>query len=417
MTEDASHHPSHRGLLTDADGFGERQVDAIIVPSARTAESLSRAATLAKALGCVLLVLCSKDSVAANVASVLREFYIDFRAIDVTDDLVGRHLPRDFGTTRLLRERAFERQADTSEKRNLGLLIAALSGWRTVLFLDDDIEVTDPHDVLRAATLLDSHFAVGLRIEGFPDNSVVCHAVRDTGGEQDTFIGGGALLVGLDAADSFYPKIYNEDWFYLMQVAGPGLSPRPAGRSARALQGVYDPYANPERATSEEFGDCLAEAVFALFDTGKDIAKVKKTYWSAFLRDRQRLIGGMLDRLGPRRNADEQGRAMIDSLRAARTRCGALQAEPDLFRRYLVAWRADVVMWQQHVHGYRGWATADGVAKVLVALEIASEGPVPAVVGDTAKDQAKLAKALTRIRQKSKSFATPAPSAASVRSI
>jgi hypothetical protein len=415
MPEDASHHPSHRGLLTDADGIGERRVDAVIVPSARPAESLSHAAHLAKALNCSLLVLCSKDSVAAQVASVLREFYVDFRAVDVTDELVGEHLPREFRTTRLLRERAFEHQADTSEKRNLGLLIAALSGWRTVLFLDDDIRVEDPQDVLRAATLLDSHFSVGLRIEGFPDNSVVCHAIRDTGGEQDTFIGGGALLVGADAAESFYPKIYNEDWFYLMQSAGLGLSLRPVGRSGRALQGPYDPYANPERATSEEFGDCLAEAVFALFDTGKDIAKVKKAYWADFLASRVKLIDGMLDGLGPRKHADDATRAMIDSLRAAKTRCGVLRAEPDLFRRYLVAWRADVAMWQDHVRAYRHRASGNGVADVLATLRIANESRIPAPA-DSAKDQAKLAKVFTRMRHRSKSLTTPSPSV-SVRSM
>jgi hypothetical protein len=419
LTEDANHHPSHRGLLTDADGTGERRVDAIIVPSARAATNLSHAAGLAKALDCTLLVLCSKDSVAASVDTVLRDFRIDFQAVDVTDDLLRTHLPREFRTTRLLRGGEFERAADTSEKRNLGLLIAALAQWRTVLFLDDDIQVTDPHDVLRAATLLDDHFAVGLRIEGFPDNSVVCHAVRDTGGEQDTFIGGGALLVGERAAHSFYPKIYNEDWFYLMEAAdlGLGLGLRRVGRSGRALQGRYDPYASPARATSEEFGDCLAEAVFALFDTDKDIAKVKKTYWSAFLTSRQRLIDDMLDRLGPRRNAEGQQRAMIDSLRAASTQCRALRTKPDLFRRYLVAWRADVAMWQEHVRDYRYLVTGGRVmalANVLAALRITGHGT--AVDGE-AKAQAKLARTLTKMLHRSNSGPAPTPSVARVGSM
>ena len=58
---------------------------------------------------------------------------------------------------------------------------------------------------------------------------MVCHAIRDTGGKQGTFVGGGALAVAVDRVDSFFPDIYNEDWFYLLRDDG-RLRPVTPGR-------------------------------------------------------------------------------------------------------------------------------------------------------------------------------------------
>src|SRR4029453_15625069 len=82
------------------------------------------------------------------------------------------------------------RYVDLSLKRNIGLLVAQmLPGWERVLFLDDDIKGIRAAGGRAAASRLDEYTAIGLRIKGQPDNSVVCHAFRDTGGDQSTFIG------------------------------------------------------------------------------------------------------------------------------------------------------------------------------------------------------------------------------------
>jgi len=120
-----------------------------------------------------------------------------------------------------------------------------------------------------AAGLLSTYNAVGLSIGGFPDNSVVCHAYRDVGGSQQSFIGGGALAVVLSRNHSFFPKIYNEDWFYLLD-AEKGLQPLAVTGAVR--QSPYDPYRSPERARAEEFGDVLAEGVFWLLDQRRSVA-------------------------------------------------------------------------------------------------------------------------------------------------
>ena len=149
-------------------------------------------------------------------------------------------------TSRLLAGTIFERRTDVSTKRNLALVLSHLLRWKRVVFLDDDIRVPDPADLRRAVSLLDTHTAVGLGIGGFPDNSMVCHAFREAGGSQETFIGAGALAVDVKRNRSFFPNIYNEDWFFVLDA---GKRLQQVATVGQVIQDPYDPY-RPERARS-----------------------------------------------------------------------------------------------------------------------------------------------------------------------
>ena len=136
------------------------------------------------------------------------------------------------------------RPVDTSLKRNIGLAVTRMTGWQNVLFLDDDITGVRGDELRRAASLLDTFDIVGLHNLGFPDNSVVCHANRDTGGRQSTFVGAGAMLFRAGRVTSFFPHVYNEDWFFLLD--GERLINVTVQGTYR--QARFDPYANPRRA-------------------------------------------------------------------------------------------------------------------------------------------------------------------------
>ena len=180
----------------------------------------------------------------------------------------------------------FERRTDVSTKRNLALMLSHVLRWKRVVFLDDDIRVPNPADLSRAVSLLDSHSAVGLGIGGFPDNSMVCHAFREAGGWQETFIGGGALAVGVKRNRSFFPNVYNEDWFFVLDA---GKRLQSVATVGQVLQYPYDPY-RVERARGEEFGDVLAEGTFWLLDQGKPASDGDLAHWRDFLAHRQQFI-------------------------------------------------------------------------------------------------------------------------------
>jgi len=339
------HHGDHNALMTviDKTPIGLCNVDAVIVPTARSAIDLRRAIELADKLGCPLLALSSRDSKAGEVAELAWiSSTIEAIAIDMASVPTGL-LPA-FKTSKLLHGTTWARRTDTSFKRNLGLLIARLMRWKHIVFLDDDIEIPEPQDLVDAVRLLHDFDAVGLTIDGYPDNSVVCHANRETGGFQESFVGGGALAVN-GACASFFPEIYNEDWFFIL---GENCLRPTAKTTGVAVQQPYNPFADVRRARSEEFGDSLAEGVFWLLDKGKRVGDADFAHWRRFLDLRLRFIDKVIKRAAEQPMDDGARAKMIAALRAARDRCQAIK--PALCVDYLRAWRADAARWSRYLN-------------------------------------------------------------------
>ncbi len=338
------HRGSHVGLLRSSrlDPPGSSDVDAIIVPISHPTDHLRTALTLARQLSCPLVALCSQHASVHDAMPLADEVGAELVAIDFAD-IPGDLLPR-FATTDLLGTTPFDYIRDTSAKRNLGLLLASLMGWQRIVFLDDDIEVPNPGDLRRAAHLLDRYAAVGLVIDYFPDNSVVCHAHRAAGGGQETFIGGGALAVGTAAMSSFFPKIYNEDWFFLLD----GARLCPATMVGSAVQHHYDPYDSVHRAELEEFGDCMGEGVFHLLDSGRTIrGATRHQYWQQFLDRRLLFIEHVIERVEASGEPAPEQQRMIAALAAAHARSALIN--PLTCVDYLRTWRDDRALWRRHV--------------------------------------------------------------------
>jgi glycosyltransferase involved in cell wall biosynthesis len=379
------HSGDHRGLLSSATTSDAipADVDAIIVPSARTSPHVRHAARLAAGLNCVLVVLCSKRARVTDIVADAdaRVVLVSLVAVDLPGALPAMPALR---TSALLRGTVHRRRTDVSHKRNVGLSVARMAGWDRVVFLDDDITVPDPTDLRRAAGLLTSHDSVGLAIDGYPDNSVVCHANRRTGGRQTTFVGGGALAVPAGRTDAFFPDVYNEDWFFLLGDAGL----RQVARIGTAIQQPYDPFASPDRARGEELGDTLAEGVFALLERGGRVADADERYWTEFLRQRLGFIDDILRRTAIYGIDHVERWSVQASLRAARGRLRLIT--PGLCVRYIRAWREDRHTWSRHLAelplglsvegalrhlGLEGRFTTSGPGSQRFAASAFSDGP------------------------------------------
>ncbi|TDC76539.1 hypothetical protein [Actinomadura sp. 7K507] len=355
------HHGSHRHLLWNPDDPGcpaRAHVDAIIVPTNRHPAHLTEAARIAALLDCPLVTLHSGKYTSAREAARRLPRDTDLIAIEVPEQDALR-LP-DFETSRLLTGR-FARNTDTSAKRNLALMLSHLVGWERVVFLDDDITVRQPEDLRTAAGLLSTYSAVGLSIGGFPDNSVVCHAYRRVDGDQQSFIGGGALAVEVTRHRSFFPNIYNEDWFYLLDAKA-GL--RQLAVTGEVVQKPYDPFRTPERARAEEIGDVLAEGVFWLLDQGRSVAEADLCHWADFLARRGRFIDHVLHLVQTSWNGDDGERdRMTAALRAARGRLSLI--EPKLCQDFLGALAIDQERWQRHIDRLRKRPSVDSALDAL----------------------------------------------------
>jgi hypothetical protein len=336
------HHGSHTALLRPAETTLEPPAGegAIVVPTARPHTYLREVADLARRLDMRLLLLCSRWADASR--AVDQDFMSGVKVIAADVNELVR-LP-EFETTRLLAGKKFAQRTDISLKRNIGLAVAHMLGLSHVLFLDDDIRVDHADDVRQAAALVRRFAAVGLTNAGFPDNSVVCHAFRAVGGRQDQFIGGGAMMVPGDRIASFFPSIYNEDWFFLLndddwigQVTSIG----------KVDQKWYDPFRDPDRARGEELGDTIAEGIYALLDDGKRVRDADLEYWRGYLAVRRELIAEVLERV-EHATLPEADRGRIKAaLKGAWGRQKYITAE--LCRDYVRAFVRDRASWRDYL--------------------------------------------------------------------
>jgi hypothetical protein len=358
------HHGSHQSLLRPAGSTAPDApgLDAIIVPTFRHPGHLTEAVRLARILGCTLVTLHSGKWTAAAWAWYLLPGDVDLIAIDVPA-AARLNLP-DCQTSRLLRTPVYAWRTDVSIKRNLGLMLSRMMGWSRVLFLDDDITALNPDDIRRASGLLQNHHAVGLHVAGFPDHSVVCHAYRRVGGNQMSFIGAGALAVDIDRCTSFFPDIYNDDWFFMLDPEG---WLRPVTRAGRVCQDSFDPFQYADRARAEELGDVLAEGTYWLLDQRQSVFSADWQHWASFLDRRKQFIERVLD-MTTRHDLDwGEKRRMVAALEESLRQLA--QIKPDLCDRYLRAWRDDRELWQDHLRALPTGQTTEQAVGLLSASE------------------------------------------------
>ncbi len=311
--------------------------DAIVVPASRSAENLEHAIELARAADSQLVVLCSLEAEAAKVAEYCAER--SFRKAVLVDVPPGyKHELVDFDTARrLLPEGCANPNGDLSAKRNLGLVLARMVGWKRIFFLDDDIRDLRVTDLRTTVAMLDRYRSAGMRVESFPDNSVVCHARRQTGDEQDVFVTGSVLAVDCAGPFNFFPEIYNEDWLFFYDDARTGL----LGSSGRSVtQLPYDPFANPQRAKQQEFGDILAEGLYALLHKNAGPGHATYSYWREFIDARWSLLVDLQKR------AEAAGHVeMFEALESAMT--SLIYVQPQMCADYLRTWRDNLSRWHR----------------------------------------------------------------------
>jgi hypothetical protein len=329
-----------------------KRLDAVIVPASRPASFLQPIIELAACLDVFLVVLCSTHTEPAHVVELVARTP---RARALIISISGAWTHAGFPTRTChstFRVASAWRSSDLSLKRNVGLLLARLHGWNKVVFVDDDITFPQTDSLARLAAQLDRHQIAGMVVERYPDNSVVCHARRLAGLSQDVFITGAGLGVHCNNLPlSFFPDIYNEDWFFFAKEA----AARDLPRVGRARQMEYDPFANPDRARREEFGDLMAEGLYALIGEEdvsspfhEQLREATPAYWARFIHVRYDVIAEIRSKLGGIVGNDvKNGRvtSALASLAAAQRQLDTITA--DLCVNFLNAWWEDLQDWQR----------------------------------------------------------------------
>jgi hypothetical protein len=357
----------------------EPLVDAIVVPTIRSADHLYSALQLAAQARCHLIAVYTEappaglSAVLAGLPPVLVTL-LTVRA-GTKDRLLdlGASLPQSLISPQAL---------DISRKRNLGLLIGHVCGWQRMLFLDDDIRKLSVAKLSSAAALLDDYPVVGLQVQKYPDASVVGHARRLTGRRQEPFVSGGSLLVDPQCLNGYFAPVYHEDWLCVINHLREGTVA--IGSSVGQLP--YLPFASPERARFEEFGDILLSGLLWLVharrrDDAADKARpmtdteywreaTNPRFWKKILEERAALLQDIASRLTTQNSGDPSA---LSSLAVAKQRLGKLS--PIEFVSFTEAWLASLAAWRGQLP-VLSWAElpdkARAIEKALAKLGLAN---------------------------------------------
>jgi hypothetical protein len=349
-------------------------LDAIIVPASRPEWNLDQAITLARAADCWLLILCSRELRSTDAKRQLAaRSYQNAIVVDVPKGYSHElfHFPRLHSVRDELPPARNFYTADISIKRNIGLAVARMMQWQHIFFLDDDIRDVSPSELRSTVDMLGSFAAVGLWVTEYPDNSAVCHANRITGAPQDVFVSGAALAVDAGADVGFFPDLYNEDWLFFFDYVA---EKRLANSGFKVTQLRYDPFTNPRRAAWQEFGDLLAEGLYALLHHGLAVEQATSEYWVHFIEARRDFLEAVSTRAeGSSLESRDQ---VVQSVKWA---LKSLQAiGPDLCERYVWSWRADLVDWTKRLTGI---AAMSSIQAALAKLDLEPTGPANGAVG------------------------------------
>src|SRR5260370_28007410 len=214
-------------------------VDAIVVPTIRTAGHLRSAVQFAADARCHLFPVYT-DAPPPGLSAVLAGLHPG--SVTVLTVRSGTHdRLLDLGAS--LPQRPLSPAAlDISRKRNLGLLIGRVCGWTRMLFLDDDIRNLNVAKLSSTASLLEDYPIVGLQVKKYPDASVVGHARRLIERRHEPFISGGSLLVDPQRLNGYFAPVYHEDWLCVINHLRQGEVA--IGGSVERLR--YLPFTTPE---------------------------------------------------------------------------------------------------------------------------------------------------------------------------
>lgn len=222
---------------------------------------------------------------------------------------------------------------DLPAKRNYALWYAMREGYSRILLLDDDIRGLTTTHWTAGARALDSYSVAGFFVDDFPDHSDIGHAMLLVGQSVPTFLSGSCLFVRLSTPMSCFPRVYNEDWLFVLPYLVSG--------SARALgevrQTPYRPLSNPSVAVFQEFGEIIAGGLFAL--------TLAKRYDDRFTLDAWRDILSLRRRQLLALASSAKLKHKLGVIKGALQQCRRVTAQSCVA--FIATWQEDLELWNR----------------------------------------------------------------------
>ena len=175
---------------------------------------------------------------------------------------------------------------DLPLKRNYALYFSRMKNYSKILLIDDDIRNFNSEMLDIGTRCLEKYKLSGCFVKNFPDLSIICHLEKISGEEIVPFLSGSFLFIRPLLSYSFFPKIYNEDWLFML----PHIIDNTICSFGSIQQLPYDPFANPYKAAFEEFGDIIAEGLYTLLSSNSYDIRFKKEVWDYIINERRETL-------------------------------------------------------------------------------------------------------------------------------
>lgn len=220
---------------------------------------------------------------------------------------------------------------DLPVKRNYALWYARRHRLNHILLLDDDIRDLQTTALAAGANALQDFVVSGFFVDDFPDTSAIGHIEIESGEPISTFLSGSCLFFRADGDVGFFPPIYNEDWIFML----PHITQGRVCSLGCVRQKPYDPFANPSVALFQEFGEIIADSLFALVASNHYSERLDPNIWRKLLSLRRDWLMELAAR-----TSNSRHRAIVE---AARAQCAEIN-EADCVR-FVSDWESDRKFW------------------------------------------------------------------------
>lgn len=147
---------------------------------------------------------------------------------------------------------------DIPLKRSYALFDAQNNGYENILFLDDDILMTEKNMRCGLSGLTNQKVIVGFHVTDYPDVSTIDHIERIVTNCSNTIsMTGSCMFCNVRKISGDFPLLYNEDLFFFMKQK----DPNEIISGGTVNQREYYPWLSCDRIQHEQFGDIIYEAI------------------------------------------------------------------------------------------------------------------------------------------------------------
>ena len=160
---------------------------------------------------------------------------------------------------------------DIPVKRSYALFDAQNRNYEYVLFLDDDIKMSEDNMHTGLSGLAQNNAIVGFHVIDYPDVSTIDHVERiERNCPNLISMTGSCMFLNINKVVGDFPLVYNEDLFFFMKQT----NPQEVVSGGTVIQNEYCPWFFSERIRHEQFGDLIYEALKKRF-MGIDVTVIE----------------------------------------------------------------------------------------------------------------------------------------------